>query len=938
MILLMCFLGGSRSYAQQTLCYYYRNYQPDVTLSGTYNSVVYYSGKTIYISNDVTFNNTALFVNCIIKVELGKEIFIKAPNSYMVNKYATFRNCKLFANTCDGLWLGIRVEQRHLGLFSCQIEDAYDAVKLNHGSYLSSDQTIFNRNLIGIFISNHNQGNNPSTAYLPLFSGNSFTCTSNLNYNVNNTVSDIGIWCFYSTGKVHLGQGASQVNLFKDILRGILASNSAMKIENCRFENIKSNNDFFNLGIAIEAANSLSQAMDMEITGIGGTESSTPTFSQSYLADVKTSGPFIVSIKNCKSTISGTTNTLAHQGFLIDNNSYGKVTIENNYFELNNISAYRTDNNRRTIAISNSEGLIDPSRIRYNTFIDNLVSPGSNYKNGVVDIHIDKVSLACSKKLIGGARCEFLISNNTIEQTGIENSINILVESSKNIITEANNITRNKSGSLICNRPSIKYSESPDGSISFNEFYTDGGKESQVGIYVIGSSKPGICANMMYNERKSLVIEGNCPNAYVASNLFGSTSSNVVIGMNYLSGARANYVNKHTGNYWEGTFSDKEARHDGGTYPANKFQIRSNNYGQSSIKYWPTSKFPTGNAWIEDNSGDLEGCVDPFGDGGGSDLLDGFQPYCDNEFTNSLSEGQLWDSYHHLIRIVNDFNLQDSLDCLEILYDSLMVTTIPDYYALREDFNNLYALDTVAYNNLINEIDSLQSLSDIINTELIEIGEGVNDSTNINSTVLDSLQILYESQGDLVDSLYQLINTETLDEAEVLYSANEELDSNLECEKNEKFTNRIYLDKILQYEISSEDVDSLNTIARGCINDLGNVVLKAQSLLPDSLAFYRDTLMFCEETEELVLATDKLEEANEVWLKPNPVTDKLKIQILSSKGKQWIEVLDIDGKKLINRLVNQNDEIDFEQLMPGIYMIKVYDQKDIFLIKKIIKI
>jgi photosystem II stability/assembly factor-like uncharacterized protein len=62
---------------------------------------------------------------------------------------------------------------------------------------------------------------------------------------------------------------------------------------------------------------------------------------------------------------------------------------------------------------------------------------------------------------------------------------------------------------------------------------------------------------------------------------------------------------------------------------------------------------------------------------------------------------------------------------------------------------------------------------------------------------------------------------------------------------------------------------------------------------------------------------------------PNPASDRLQIQGLEGKVKK-IEIMNMEGKVLINRSAN---EIDVSDLQPGVYLLRVYNSSESFVVK-----
>jgi hypothetical protein len=110
-----------------------------------------------------------------------------------------------------------------------------------------------------------------------------------------------------------------------------------------------------------------------------------------------------------------------------------------------------------------------------------------------------------------------------------------------------------------------------------------------------------------------------------------------------------------------------------------------------------------------------------------------------------------------------------------------------------------------------------------------------------------------------------------------------------------------------------------------CVNEVGKAALWAQTFLPDSVNFYREPLMFCEETEELTTGTNNDKYGEEFQLYPVPCHDLIKIQF--NKNNDWnkLIVLNTDGKTILDQEISKScvSEIDVQKFISGIYWIKI---------------
>ena len=78
--------------------------------------------------------------------------------------------------------------------------------------------------------------------------------------------------------------------------------------------------------------------------------------------------------------------------------------------------------------------------------------------------------------------------------------------------------------------------------------------------------------------------------------------------------------------------------------------------------------------------------------------------------------------------------------------------------------------------------------------------------------------------------------------------------------------------------------------------------------------------------------------ASELTIYPNPVYDKLNIQVSSAENIKYIEIFDTTGKRMLARKKNPSDSINFNNLRNGLYFIKIVLEDNAVFYKKIVKL
>lgn len=934
MIYIICIGKSNIGIAQTKLCDTYGFSTPDRTLSGNYTQFLYIQNEDVYISGNTSFSNNTIFRNCNIKI--NGTVTISGTGGGQL-KTISFDNCRLFSDNCSTMWKGIRVNNAHLRLYgNTKIEDAEIAVGfVGTGGLLTTINSDFNRNWKCIDVE-HSISNAPNVSFVQ-FTGNTFRCSSALNANVSNNN-----WCiagvslrYLNNNTLMIGANASNINLFENIACGIYAIDANVKIENCRFRRIGDYASYFWRGNAVFFS-PLTKTRSLTITGLGKQPSSTSTFQDCLLTNVLSEGNADITITNSKSVNADPSYYNHNEGIVVKRNTGGSVFIYDNYFEQQNSKTQKIGLNgvassRRIIRLEDCINLWDGDIVNNEIYCQNLraTTTDSNY----VGIHLNNVNLANDAL--------FLISNNIIRQYRTPNSLGIVLLSSRFISLSGNDFIRYAYELTTANnRPGIHIQGGSNHFIKFNRFYTDRSIDGHVGIRVTASNKPTLCSNLMYNERIGLMVEGTCEQLYSSANLFGSGQDSLtpvsgVIGLHYLSGTRTNIINRHTGNYWAGTFSQREARHDGMTWSVNRYFVKNNNYG-TGVKYWPTSITP-GFGWFVHNDSAINTCVNTVV----NPDLDGYTPYCDTFIFNALPEPVKWDNMQNMIRHIQDHDLADELGCLEPLYDSLLTTRLPDYLEVARKMDSLYLVDTTLLDELISIQEGFNELDSAIQSELSLLANSETDSTVVSQYILDSLYSESNELKESRDSIMEIILENLYAKVEALMDMNALLAAGEDFEIFEKFLNRIQLTKFLTDTINSEDLDSLIWISNQCINEYGISVIRAHNLLPDSLLYFREPLMYCEEPEEILLGNNSARPLS-FTISPNPVQDVLNIEMATEYNERlnWRICSITDGKSILtgDSQMQSMKNIDLSSLGSGIFFIQLYDQKGKSEIRRFVKI
>jgi len=165
---------------------------------------------------------------------------------------------------CDALWDGILVNNNaSLQFLDSHIHDAYQAIHLMDGSSLSMQNSILNKNYIGIFVPSNALGNMNQISFPQPILNNTFECDGNLlpdeggTYNLLfDDISYTGVLA--NDVRITFGiTGLEVSNTFRNMYNGIRAFNSTVGTSKNLFTNIVSNDNDVETGHGLYTVKSI---------------------------------------------------------------------------------------------------------------------------------------------------------------------------------------------------------------------------------------------------------------------------------------------------------------------------------------------------------------------------------------------------------------------------------------------------------------------------------------------------------------------------------------------------------------------------------------------------------------------------------------------------------------------------------------------------------
>lgn len=209
-------------FPEQTLCEQYPNFNCEIQIgTGTQYPKSSLLGTSVSgnvcIVGDFEVDEPFSFINAVVKINPGVIIAVKpSPNGYDPGSSLGIDNSKLFA--CTGLWKGITMG--HLSTISTtnstKIEDAEKAIYASGLCALTIQQTIFNRNRIGLELDTPFPNIWVPGPLVWVFDNNRFTCDAPLN-GTTNEITEAGVKLKNS----YLYTFQTSLNRFSDLKYGI---------------------------------------------------------------------------------------------------------------------------------------------------------------------------------------------------------------------------------------------------------------------------------------------------------------------------------------------------------------------------------------------------------------------------------------------------------------------------------------------------------------------------------------------------------------------------------------------------------------------------------------------------------------------------------------------------------------------------------------------
>jgi hypothetical protein len=229
------------------------------------------------------------------------------------------------------------------------------------------------------------------------------------------------------------------------------------------------------------------------------------------------------------------------------------------------------------------------------------------------------------------------------------------------------------------------------------------------------------------------------------------------------------------------------------------------------------------------------------------------------------------------------------------------------------------------YNLLFNQYYSIWD-------QISSFNESYNSSTNLFpwSQLMDELRGIVNQ----ISSLNQTIKNRSIVEAQLVLNANGSLALSSTASINEKTVNGIMLTLLSEDRstLNSSELSTLESIASQCAYSGGRAVYSARAKLSELNNVNYDDDILCAASINSI--NSRSNSVNSVTLYPNPVGQYLNLEVPKEFINSSYKISSIDQKILRTGIINtiiQN--INTDDLLPGVYMITVESKKESKVVK-----
>ncbi len=842
-------------------------------------------GRLVLVREMITVTTPfVIFEDCDIRMFSGDKPDQEAGFTVPAGKVLAFKNCRIASGDCEKLWNTIRVSGGILMMTdNNQVEDARRVITMEGSGDLVCQDNNFNRNYMGIFLSN-----NPKYSRISIMR-NTFQKTRELINEANEDKILFGI------NVINVSYLNLVGNKFKNIACGIFATNSTVKVEGGEFNTL-----FKNLftGSAESAGSGIYTSNRSNLTVTGGT----------YFE--KCSKYMIRSVSSKLNCQGASFNQMNWNAISIYPTDFGDNIISNNVFTGND---WYTSDHIYIGRINLGNDIIENNTF---TFKNDIERKGGSPFNGIT-IYAD----VPIKGIIKGNTFDGIFPsveepNAPIRAININNGDNILIRD--NIIS--------------AKKPIINPSNYSSGieSQGNKTLIQNNSVSSDIlnGIALWGSKGSLLCGNRITGTEIGLKIGSSCDKTKIIDNSFKNNSNDGLLLWTF--GINLGDQIQH-GNIFDGV----TANHTGGDIFSSRFFVNNNtssNCGNS--KFMPQSVIPS-SSWFIPEIGCSPLC---------SDIPQPLAPtiteyeaevIADRLAQYNPSSTQVWEAKYNLYEKLNELpELKSTSSFVNAFFESVRNDNIGNFYNVNSEItkalsdNEGFALNGKA------QIDSKEILLQELN---VKYNTWLADTTNVQSwTALVNARTQLENTQNAISQYiiqYQQFKSTILRNASYL---NQVISPINLFESNFKIINALKIKYFLGEQLSDEDWSIAKQIARICYIDGGLATKEANQLLGLERK-YVTQLFDCRGS---ISGKVKSNTANKAVVFPNPVSEELNIQYSTSpEANVVILIYDISGKLLVNQIMDTQsiNKINVSAFRNGFYIVNILENNRLVSVERFVK-
>ncbi len=896
-------------FCDKTINIQFIHYNSSITYTSSFG-VNQLNGVSLSFAGRLVVDSDITFKDCNLKFNSSGEVKVTSSRSLILDNTGLF--------SCTDMWRGIKMDPSSNIILknATVIEDAMVGLRMNSQTTINCTNTSFKNCNVGIHFPGSGNDCVPiDNVTLSDFIGNRFVCLHNLRPPLaDQKISFAGMVINCLGGFKYFGMHNSSKNLFENLQVGVISNNSYTFLLNFVMKNIRGLTDMYyfdNQGYP---------------TGIGvyvGGKNGSTTVQGNGLIWNDNKSSFI----NCD--ISGiyfneSDGYVNYTGF----EGTGYTDIYTNSSQLGPIvrTAHYVNHD---LTKPNSIACYSRGQARdmYIGQLQNLNYKGSGTKGYV----FDDLFNGAANAIYALNSAHQVMDNNTncIEYNGTGKTHPIYIEDNDITISSGQgnnkvyfNFSNNKNDPFLYPGLLSNWIQTSDvkGDAGYRSFST---AFKFLDIWNLGG-----CNNTTNNIKYGFLFQNYNPNWYMGETSFGYHDIGLYLqGSTVITGTK----NINRGNKWLDTFTDPNAYL---VYAAKN--ENTSNYLSSLIKVhsalnimFPPLRTPFD--WFTYNAGQKKECNLGFANNNEEyAYYDSQDTIVANGGVGILSEYILKERQIDLYNKIKHAPISESGNAMfQNYFSNNQTTNIGKLADLTEKMVNLVDVHPQAKATLY-EIQNQRSLA----LKNLLYQDSLYQAANVSQSVYNNPQRASNIQQyfSLSNSIQQIIDIAKIDVSLKIGNFKNELSNLTINDEYNTMLKTVWQANIQCYENSGYANDTMNihllSIAEKCPLVYGSVVQTARTILPHCM---RDTswnnLVNCEiqyiESRE---AASNSEMLNEIRLYPNPANSHIAIKGLNDLNAQ-IEILDLNGNKIISKQIVNGLDIDISSLCNGLYLVRIKSDK-----------